>query len=1309
MSTKTKAGLWVKLARKASESTEKDNGSPLFSAHSNLENCDPELCIQLLRMPTVHNYAGLKKRLSRSSKEWMKEFLELDGMEVLVDSLERLSDKGFTSFTDAYLQIECIGCIKAVLNSKTGLNFIIETREVKQYTRNLASALDTTNVLTKKMVFEILSALSVYSTDGYSMAIDALEFYKVRKNQRYRFSLIINELKTAEVVAYTTTLVAFINSLLFATEDTEDRRHLRSEFIGLGLLDIITSLRHEEDTDLCIQLNVFDEQKASDEEEVEHSAGIDIDNPIDVFHAVFNKVSNSPQGMALLSILQHLLQLEPDNPVSDTIWETMVTFLRHALVLDSQKQIKDLMDADMKQRRVSDFKGISQSCKDNKEIQCKLDSVTSTGPNIVYKEGMVDSNESENSLKSKSAEMRCIDEEVFEKKEHTVSSSPPLQMTNGERSGREPAPSMNGISDIEPTPITTERSKTEGSPIVNDTAEPKVLPAVNGISETASHTDDLDKDAHVLQVSKPISDENQLSQPTSSLVELEASMPTILPGNSKTLSSKLPDLDVPDTISGSKGQSEKPLKDTEESCLQPQPESSTVKLSQPLLPDSQVSPLTDSGIPPPPPLLGSGLPPPPPLPGSTIPPPPPLPGSTIPPPPPLPGSTIPPPPPLPGSTIPPPPPLPGSTIPSPPPLPGSTIPPPPPLPGSGIPPPPPLPGSGIPPPPPLPGSGIPPPPPLPGSGIPPPPPPLPGSGIPPPPPPLRGSGIPLPPGCIPPPPPPGGIPPPPGATVAPMPNMSFYALAGIGNTVTGAPRPKVKLKVLNWTKIPPNKINVTGRNIWRSISIENPTTEVLPEYEKLEELFSQKKPGSMKSKSEKTEKPKEPTEINLLDGKRTLNLNIFLKQFKMTNEAIVEKIQKGNNVELGEERIRGLLKLLPESSEVDMLTSFTGDKEKLGNAEKFFLHLLKLKRYELRLECMLMKEEFASTVSYLKPALESVIKGGQCVLQSKALEEFLKLVLATGNYMNSGGYAGNAVGFKVSSLLKLSDTRANKPRVTLLHYLVDVFGEKAQHNFSQLLADFRPVADVCKYSLESLTTDVNDLSKRLKKIQEQLSSSEEDLQKQMSVFLEKANEECQQLEKFLEEINQLTLDLASYFCEDEKSFKLEELFSVINNFTNCVKQSREENRLRKIQEEKALEREKQQKLKEEQKKQEKMKQKKAAELSSSDEESCIIDSLLNDIAKGFHDSKKRRLSQKHKRKPGTASTPEQEKKSLDDLLTGSMNAGSGKASENSNDLTVMDGSKRRVRARNSRRSGRLKSLEMDANREVKIESSAITR
>lgn len=36
-----------------------------------------------------------------------------------------------------------------------------------------------------------------------------------------------------------------------------------------------------------------------------------------------------------------------------------------------------------------------------------------------------------------------------------------------------------------------------------------------------------------------------------------------------------------------------------------------------------------------------------------------------------------------------------------------------------------------------------------------------------------------------------------------------------------------------------------------------------------------------------------------------------------------------------------------------------------------------------------------------------------------------------------GKFAGNAAGFKISSLTKLMDTRANKPRVTLLHYLVN--------------------------------------------------------------------------------------------------------------------------------------------------------------------------------------------------------------------------------------------------------------------------------
>ena len=42
---------------------------------------------------------------------------------------------------------------------------------------------------------------------------------------------------------------------------------------------------------------------------------------------------------------------------------------------------------------------------------------------------------------------------------------------------------------------------------------------------------------------------------------------------------------------------------------------------------------------------------------------------------------------------------------------------------------------------------------------------------------------------------------------------------------------------------------------------------------------------------------------------------------------------------------------------------------------------------------------------------------------------------------SQGGYAGNAAGFRISSLLKLADTKANKPGMNLLHFVAMVRNE----------------------------------------------------------------------------------------------------------------------------------------------------------------------------------------------------------------------------------------------------------------------------
>ena len=62
--------------------------------------------------------------------------------------------------------------------------------------------------------------------------------------------------------------------------------------------------------------------------------------------------------------------------------------------------------------------------------------------------------------------------------------------------------------------------------------------------------------------------------------------------------------------------------------------------------------------------------------------------------------------------------------------------------------------------------------------------------------------------------------------------------------------------------------------------------------------------------------------------------------FSSSNEDIIQMILDGEHDDFGAEKLKGLMKILPEMDEIEMLKSFDGDKSKLGNAEKFILQLV---------------------------------------------------------------------------------------------------------------------------------------------------------------------------------------------------------------------------------------------------------------------------------------------------------------------------------------------------------------------------------
>ncbi|XP_030386414.1 formin-J [Scaptodrosophila lebanonensis] len=781
------------------------------------------------------------------------------------------------------------------MDSRIGLDYIVENRD---YISKLGAALDTQNATVKKQVFELLSALCAYNSEGYARAIETLEFYKNLKKERYRFKIVINELEqSATQVEYQVALLAFINCVLISAATLQERIRIRNEFIGLKVLPLLSNLRKVAQSvgDIIVQLDVFEEQRECDEaQSLQGPDGLNLNSHLDVFYAILRQVADKPQEVPFLNILQHLLRIDPKDPVSDIIWDTTERLVHRATLVENHEDSKRLLRTPSTQK------------------------------------------------------FTC--------------------------------PACRGGGDA-------------SSPTRKPSGVPSTLPNGGPLSPT------------------------------------------------------------PHSARNSHGGAEA------------------------------------AGVPPPPP--------------------------------------------------------PPATV---------TV--------NGM-------------------APLPPPPPPPMHN---------GNGAlpPPPPPPMRG----------PPAPPPNGNFLQAGGANSARPRTPDPSLGEAGAVLLpqqDTPAPSTRMKTLNWLTIPHKKV-LGGENIWTTMATDHqhsPRKDI--DWREMEDLFclqSTSAQGSPKLGREGSagggggsgsgydtldrKVKKESVEITLLDGKRSLNVNIFLKQFRSSNEDIIQLIQQGAHEDIGAEKLRGLLKILPEVDELDMLKSFNGDKARLGNAEKFLLQLLEVPNYKLRIESMLLKEEFAANIGYLEPCINSMLYAGDDLLHNKTLQEVLYMVVVAGNFLNSGGYAGNAAGVKLSSLQKLTDIRANKPGMNLIHF-VALQAERRNPELLKFTTQLGALENATKTTSEQINNEINTLDGRIRKIKRQieLPTTDADIKQQMHEFLVRAETEMSVLQAGMKEVETMRLKLADFFCDDAATFRLEECFKIFQSFCDKFKQAVKENERRQQLEEQAALRRKQ--------------------------------------------------------------------------------------------------------------------------------------
>lgn len=109
-----------------------------------------------------------------------------------------------------------------------------------------------------------------------------------------------------------------------------------------------------------------------------------------------------------------------------------------------------------------------------------------------------------------------------------------------------------------------------------------------------------------------------------------------------------------------------------------------------------------------------------------------------------------------------------------------------------------------------------------------------------------------------------------------------------------------------------------------------------------------------------------------------LKLTLILTTLYSSNQEIIQLILNGNSQDFGSEKLRGLLKLLPSSDEVEMLNLVSiSDQSRLGSAEKFLLKLIQINNYRLRIEAMLLKEELENCIGNIDSAINAILQAAQ--------------------------------------------------------------------------------------------------------------------------------------------------------------------------------------------------------------------------------------------------------------------------------------------------------------------------------------------
>lgn len=177
-------------------------------------------------------------------------------------------------------------------------------------------------------------------------------------------------------------------------------------------------------------------------------------------------------------------------------------------------------------------------------------------------------------------------------------------------------------------------------------------------------------------------------------------------------------------------------------------------------------------------------------------------------------------------------------------------------------------------------------------------------------------------------------------------------------------------------------------------------------------------------------------QIFILDPRKSQNTAIVLRSLSVSRKEILDSLLEGRG--LSSDTLEKLTRISPTQEESSKILQFNGNLTKLADAESFLYQILKpVPSAFTRFNAMLFRSNYDSEILHLKESIQTLELGCRELRNRGIFFRLLEAILKAGNRMNAGTNRGNAQGFNLNALRKLSHVKSTDGKTTLLHFVVE--------------------------------------------------------------------------------------------------------------------------------------------------------------------------------------------------------------------------------------------------------------------------------